>query len=94
MPTSSLDAHALAPDDDGMAEVLVHVVLNTFGIIGSASDTLLERWDQLPGARREQLLALIHDSVRDGIDRLQFLYQSLSANLPGDSDLFASPVGG
>ena len=95
MPTSSLNVHALASDDDGTAAVLVHVVVNTFSVIGSASQTLLERWEQLPEPGREQLLTLIHDSVREGIDRLQFLYHALvPAMLPAPSDMIAAHVGG
>lgn len=71
MPTRTNDV--LAPADDATTAVLVHLLLNTLSVIGSTSRTLLERWDQLPRARREQLLALIHDSVAVGIDRLHLM---------------------
>lgn len=71
MPTSTNDV--LVHADDGTAAVLVHLLLNTFSVIGSASRTLLERWDELPCARREQLIALIDDGVAVGIDRLHLM---------------------
>ena len=76
MPTRE-NAVAIAPAEDGSAAVLLHVLLNNFGALGSASRTLLERWAQLPDAEREELLTLIYDGVRDGIDRLQLLYYAL-----------------
>ena len=76
MPTTN-DTFAIAEAEDGTAAVLVHVLLNNLGVIGSASRTLLERWDQLPGDTREELLTLIYEGVREGIERLQLLYYAL-----------------
>ena len=77
MPTTTDNAFAIAPAEEGTAAVLVHVLLNNLGVIGSASRTLLERWEQLPHDNREELLTVIYEGVRDGIDRLQLLYHAL-----------------
>ena len=78
MPTTTNDAFAIAaPDEDSTAAVLVHVLLNQLGTIGSASRTLLERWEQLSDEGREELLTVIYDGVREGIERLQHLYYAL-----------------
>ena len=59
--------------ETGGAAVIAHGVLNDFGVIGTAARTLAERWDVLPGPTRDQLLALINDSVMHGIARARFL---------------------
>jgi hypothetical protein len=59
--------------ESGTTGVLMHGVMNDLGIIGSAARTLLERWDVLPGTARDQLLAMIHDSVDHGLEAVRFL---------------------
>jgi hypothetical protein len=77
MPSTTNDAFAIAPAQNSSAAVLVHVLLNQLGSIGTSSRTLLERWDQLPAEAREELLTYIYEGVREGIDKLQLLYYAL-----------------
>ncbi len=55
------------------AAVVAHVLMNELGMIGSAVQTLEERWDELPVGTRGVLFAMINDNVAAGIDRLREL---------------------
>lgn len=59
--------------DDGTIAVLIHVLMNEFGVIGAAARTLGERGDALPAAMRSQLLVMIDEAVQTGMDNLRVL---------------------
>jgi hypothetical protein len=86
MPSTTNDAFAIAPAQDTSAAVLLHVLLNQLGGIGSASRTLLERWDTLPAEGREELLTFIYEGVREGIDKLQLLYYALPTEAEAEAE--------
>lgn len=82
MRTIHAGVSAGTPHDDGTVAVLLHVLMNRLAVISMASRTLLEQWDALGDATRDQLLIRIDDTVGEGIDRLEFLYRTLAAPLP------------
>lgn len=59
--------------ESGTVSVLVHVVLNDLGLIGSAVRTLHESWPTLSGGQRDELLHLVTTAADRGVDRLRLL---------------------
>ena len=82
MQTINAGVNAGTPPDDGTVAVLLHVLMNRLAVISMANRTLLEQWDTLGDATRDQLLIRIDDTVGEGIDRLEFLYRTLVTPLP------------
>jgi hypothetical protein len=53
--------------------VLAHVLMSELSAIGSAARMLEERWEELSPRNRDQLLDMITDTVRAGLDRLHVM---------------------
>jgi hypothetical protein len=80
-PPSAGAQHPLADADVAAYAVVAHGVLTAASVVVGLTDTLLERWDELPDERRRHLVATAGEQARTVQSVLQGFVSALPPEL-------------